>query len=69
MNEKVDEIDKLQFELEAANMTIKAKETTIIDLKQSIVMGEIKARRLLEQLNENVSGEAQENIDNTLNVL
>jgi len=43
------------MEIEANNMTIEARDNHILDLKESIVQCEIKNRRLLEQLNVQIS--------------
>ena len=69
LNQKLDQNEEIRFQLDGANKTVITREHQIVELKKTIVQGEIKARRLLEQLNENITEEAQENIDSTLNVL
>ena len=68
-NLKIDELQEANKKIEGLNLILDGKEQQIQELKGAIVQGEIKCRRLLEQLNSEVSKSAQENIDNTLNVL
>lgn len=53
-----DEINELQKQLEAKNLVIEARDNHILDMKESIVQSEIKNRRLLEQLNSQISQSA-----------
>ena len=55
---QIDEINELQKQLEAKNLVIEARDNHILDLKESIVQSEIKNRRLLEQLNSQISQSA-----------
>lgn len=50
-------------------MTIESKNKEIEGLKETIVQGEIKSRKLLEQLNKEVSKNAQKNIDGQIDCL
>jgi len=55
---QTDEINELQKQLEAKNLVVEARDNHILDLKESIVQSEIKNRRLLEQLNSQISQSA-----------
>ena len=68
-NLKVDELQLAAQKIDAQSQILDNKEEQINVLKAAIVTGEIKCRRLLDQLNTEVQNSAQENIDNTLNVL
>ena len=50
-----DEIDELHKQLEAQKLVIESRDNHILDLKESVVQSEIKSRRLLEQLNSQIS--------------
>ena len=69
LNLKINEIEENEKHIENLNTVIEHKEHTILDLKESVVQSEIKARRLLEQLNKHVSNAAQDNIDKQLDAL
>jgi hypothetical protein len=45
------------------------KENQINDLKETIVQCEIKNRRLLEQLNQQINKEAQNNVEQTMELM
>ena len=49
LNHKTDELIQLQKKLDAQIMTVEVRDKTILDLKEAIVDGEIKYRRLQEQ--------------------
>jgi cell division protein FtsB len=60
---RFDEIQTLNKQMDALQMTIDMKDEQIKNLKDSVVESEIKARKLLDRLNKSESGAAQSNID------
>lgn len=55
--------------MDALNLTIESKSSQVEELKNSVVEAEIKSRKAVDRLNKIQAGEAQENIDKSLNFL
>lgn len=55
--------------MDALNMTIEARDQQIVELKDSVVMAEVKTRKAMEKLSKIQAGEAQENIDRSIDFL
>jgi hypothetical protein len=55
--------------MDALNMTIDSKNEHITQLKDSVVEAEMKSRKALDRLTKIQAGEAQENIDKSIDFL
>ena len=64
-----DDITELNRQMDALNLTLEARDEHIILLKDSVVEAEIKTRKTMDKLSKIQAGEAQENIDKSIDFL